>query len=305
MSKFNLRLRELRKQKKLTQQELADDLGISKSSVNMYERGEREPGLDLLEAIADFFNVNLDYLMGKSNDPINYDDDILIANIPEEIVRHFDGDIKKAYKAWQARTNHQVNEEILDIQNYLDRDISEKYGNDLEKALTEQRKRDEVAAARDAHILVNTKDADENPLKSNISYVLDSKLIYQIPVYESVSAGFGAYADNDIIDYIPVVIKNPRDVGDTIAIKVTGDSMYPKIENGDLVVVRRQNSVDSGDIAVVLLDGDEGLVKKVVYDDGWIELQSINPEYKPKRYENAEVTRLRVVGKVMQIIKTL
>lgn len=196
-------------------------------------------------------------------------------------------------------------EEILDIINSLDRDISEKYGNDYEKALAEQRKRDEAAAARDAHILVNTKDADENPLKSNISYVLDSKLIYQIPVYESVSAGFGAYADNDIIDYIPVVIKNPRDVGDTIAIKVTGDSMYPKIENGDLVVVRRQNSVDSGDIAVVLLDGDEGLVKKVVYDDGWIELQSINPEYKPKRYENAEVTRLRVVGKVMQIIKTL
>ena len=68
VSKFNLRLRELRKQEKLTQQELADNLGISKSSVNMYERGEREPGLDLLETTANFFDVSVDYLVGKSTE---------------------------------------------------------------------------------------------------------------------------------------------------------------------------------------------------------------------------------------------
>ena len=54
MSKFHLRIKELRISRKLSQQELADCLKISKSSINMYERGEREPGLDLLEAIADF-----------------------------------------------------------------------------------------------------------------------------------------------------------------------------------------------------------------------------------------------------------
>lgn len=68
MSKFNLRLRELRTSRKLSQQDLADYLNISKSSVNMYERGEREPGLDTLEAIADFFNVDLDYLSGKTSE---------------------------------------------------------------------------------------------------------------------------------------------------------------------------------------------------------------------------------------------
>lgn len=66
MSKFNLRLNELRQQTGLTQQELADDLGISKSSVNMYERREREPGLDLLETITNVFGVSVDYLVGKS-----------------------------------------------------------------------------------------------------------------------------------------------------------------------------------------------------------------------------------------------
>lgn len=66
MSKFHLRLRELRNSRKMSQQELADCLKISKSSINMYERGERDPGLDMLEAIADFFNVDLDYLTGKT-----------------------------------------------------------------------------------------------------------------------------------------------------------------------------------------------------------------------------------------------
>lgn len=151
------------------------------------------------------------------------------------------------------------------------------------------------------------KSNDPEPYKepSNISCVIDSKLVHQIPVFESVSAGFGAYADSEIIDYIPVVINNSYDVDDMIAIKVKGDSMFPKIEDGDIIVVRRQTSVDSGDIAVVLLDGDEGLVKRVVYGSTWIELQSINEDYPVQRFEDAEVTRLRVVGKVMQIIKTL
>lgn len=67
MSRFCERLKELRTSRKLSQQELADRLGISKSSINMYERGEREPGLGMLEAIADFFNVDMDYLHGKSD----------------------------------------------------------------------------------------------------------------------------------------------------------------------------------------------------------------------------------------------
>lgn len=72
MSNFHIRVKELRMSRKLSQQELADYLKISKSSVNMYERGEREPGLDMLETIADFFNVDMDYLMGKSNMPHRY-----------------------------------------------------------------------------------------------------------------------------------------------------------------------------------------------------------------------------------------
>ena len=140
---------------------------------------------------------------------------------------------------------------------------------------------------------------------SNISEVIDSDKIYTIPVFESVSAGFGAYAANEIVDYIPTIINNPYDVDDTIAIRVTGDSMYPKIEDGDIIIVRRQTSVDSGSIGVVLLDEGEGLVKIIEYGSTWIELRSINENYPVQRFEDAEVQRLRVVGKVQQIIKRL
>lgn len=66
MSKFSERLRLLRNESGLSQFDFAKQIGVSKSSVNMYERGEREPGLETLEAIADYFNIDMDYLLGKS-----------------------------------------------------------------------------------------------------------------------------------------------------------------------------------------------------------------------------------------------
>ncbi|MBQ8411031.1 MAG: S24 family peptidase [Ruminiclostridium sp.] len=138
---------------------------------------------------------------------------------------------------------------------------------------------------------------------SNISNVIPAENLHMIPVFASVSAGFGAYASDEILEYIPTVLTNPYEANITLGIKVTGNSMYPKIEDGDTIVVRKQESVDSGSIAVILLDGEEGLVKKVKYGDDWIDLISINPEYPVKHFEGSEVQRLRVVGLVRQVIK--
>lgn len=83
MSDFGKALRQLRLGKKLSQAELAEYIGVSKSSINMYERGEREPGFETIEAIADFFNVDMNHLLGyeqlKMNlleDRINSDDQL-------------------------------------------------------------------------------------------------------------------------------------------------------------------------------------------------------------------------------------
>ena len=67
MSRLAVRLRSLREEKGLSQNEMAKFIGKSKSSVNMYERGEREPGIEILEAYADYFNVDMEYLIGKTD----------------------------------------------------------------------------------------------------------------------------------------------------------------------------------------------------------------------------------------------
>lgn len=67
--------------------------------------------------------------------------------------------------------------------------------------------------------------------------------------------------------------------------------------------MRKQSSVDSGAIAVVLIDCEEGFVKKVNYTADRIELISINPEYEPKIFEGREILRVSIVGIVKQIIK--
>ena len=146
--------------------------------------------------------------------------------------------------------------------------------------------------------LLETKDG------SNVAAVLPQNKIHMIPVFNSVAAGFGAYASSDIIEYIPLYIENDFDVADTICITVRGQSMYPKIEDGDRVVVRRQDSVDNGRIAVVMI-GDDAVVKRVNFNDGRLELTSFNPEYAPRVIEGSDLANVRVVGLVQQVIKAL
>ncbi len=138
-----------------------------------------------------------------------------------------------------------------------------------------------------------------------ITNELDSSDVHMVPLYEKVSAGFGALAMDEIVDYIPLYFKDPTEARDTICIRVAGDSMAPKIENGDIVQVHKQPTVDSGKIAVVLLDGDEGLVKGLLYGENWLELRSINPLYKPMRFNKEEKNRVRVVGLVTKLIKNI
>ena len=126
-----------------------------------------------------------------------------------------------------------------------------------------------------------------------------------IPLFESVSAGFGAYADSRIVDYYPCYISNTSEANETLCIRVQGNSMSPKIEDGDIIQVRKQTSVDSGSIAVVLIGGEEGYVKKVNYGDDWIELISLNENYPPMRFEGEDVTKIQVVGLVKKVIKEI
>lgn len=132
--------------------------------------------------------------------------------------------------------------------------------------------------------------------------VLPTEKIHMIPVFGSVAAGFGAYASSDILEYIPLYIENDCDVENTICITVKGQSMYPKIEEGDRIVVRRQDSVDNGRIAVVMI-GDEAVVKRVECEKNRLTLISINPEYPPRVIEGKDLEDVRIVGLVQEVMK--
>ena len=71
--------RQLRNRDNLSQQELGDKLGIAKSTISMYENGNREPDLETLEKIADFFNVDMDYLIGRNITPNAYQSEVTIS----------------------------------------------------------------------------------------------------------------------------------------------------------------------------------------------------------------------------------
>lgn len=77
---FGQNLAKLRKEKNLSQYKLAELMNFSRGQIANYEQGSREPDFETLERFADFFDVSIDYLLGRSNEPISYMDQIQEAN---------------------------------------------------------------------------------------------------------------------------------------------------------------------------------------------------------------------------------
>lgn len=151
---------------------------------------------------------------------------------------------------------------------------------------------------------LGTTPAELMGWNSNVSPLPKSN-VFMRPLFNSVAAGFGVVADNTIVSYIPTFITTPSEQEQYIWISVQGDSMSPLIDDGSEILVKKQDCVDSGQIGVVLIDGEDAVVKKISYGDDWIELVSINPYYPPRRFEGADVQRVRVLGLVKKVSKNL
>ena len=199
-------LKKLRKQKGLSQSAFAEILHASQNTVSQWESGKREPSYEITQQIADYFNVSVDYLLGRDTLPKNA--------IP------------------------------VDISTFV-----------------------------------------------------------KIPVYGEVSAGMGCFAEDNIIGYELVSPDSISKYEDYFFLKVKGDSMEPKICTDDLALIQKQTSVDNGAVAVVIIDNENGVIKKVNYGDDWIELVSFNPYYPPRLFEGSDVQRIMVVGLVKQIVR--
>lgn len=129
--------------------------------------------------------------------------------------------------------------------------------------------------------------------------------VFMRPVYDSISAGFGVIAQDVPVDYMPTYITCPSEQDKYIWINVHGDSMSPLIDDGSKILVKKQPSVDSGQIAAVLVDDEEAVVKKVLYSDNTVELHSVNPYYPPRVFKNNDVTRVQILGLVKEVSKAL
>lgn len=192
---FREQLKLLRNQKHLSQAQLAKEIGVSSSTIAMWESGEREPkNYETLEIIADFFNVNMELLLTGT-----------------------------------------------------------------------------IAPTR-------------------------------IPVLGKVVAGIPLDAIEDIIDYEEIPHSMAKS-GEFFALQIKEDSMEPRIKEGDVVIVRKQPDVESGEVAIVLVNGDEATIKKVQKFNGGINLVPSNPAYEVKTYSNDDIESLPVsiIGKVVEL----
>lgn len=123
----------------------------------------------------------------------------------------------------------------------------------------------------------------------------------KIPVLGSVVAGIPIEAIEEIIDYEEISEQLAK-TGEFFALRIKGDSMEPRMCDGDVVIVKRQEEVNSGDVAIVLVNGDEATVKRVKIDDNGIMMIPFNPKYTPWFYtaEECESLPVRILGKVVE-----
>lgn len=152
----------------------------------------------------------------------------------------------------------------------------------------------------------NKKAAANNGDGSNV-VLLDEKLV-RFPIVGSISAGYTSLAVEEYTGEFAAIslsdLHGP--FSEYFVLRVSGDSMYPYLLDGDRVLVHRTNIVDNGKIAVVLYNGDEATIKRVNYKQGeYIDLIPNNPEYKTKRIKGADLEQCHILGEVVQLMRSL
>lgn len=124
----------------------------------------------------------------------------------------------------------------------------------------------------------------------------------KIPVLGTVAAGIPISAVEDILDYEEVP-QSWESQGEFFGLRIKGDSMQPKMDDGDVVIVRQQSDANSGDTVIALVNGDDATCKKLQKTENGIMLVSTNPNYLPMFFTNEEIVTKPVVilGKVVEL----
>ena len=128
---------------------------------------------------------------------------------------------------------------------------------------------------------------------------LDLPSMHRIPILGRIAAGLPLYAEQNIEGY---TLTDLNGGAEYFALRVSGDSMNAaRIEDGDLIIVRRQDEVENGELAVVMVGDDDATVKRFYATNDTVTLmpQSRNPEHQPQIYD-LKKTKIRVLGLVVK-----
>lgn len=138
--------------------------------------------------------------------------------------------------------------------------------------------------------------------EKNVSSSMEQSRAVRIPVLGCVVAGIPIDAIQEVLDYEEITPELAA-TGEFFALKVKGDSMLPKLEDGDIVIVKKQEDVETGDVAIVLVNGDDATIKQVKKVQGGIMLFGFNTDvYEPHFYSDQQIQLLPVsiLGKVVE-----
>ncbi|MFP5528346.1 helix-turn-helix domain-containing protein [Peptococcus simiae] len=313
MANFGERLKELRIDSELTQQEIADTLNLSKSTISMYENGKRLPEYETLEAIADFFNVDMDYLTGKSD----------YENIHAEMMKlkEKDGDMKGLSSFSSANGLTLETSDMNEIRHRIKQrreELGLSYQNLAEKTGLSKSTLQRYETASIKNLPLDKLEALAKALSVSPAYLMgwqeNDNIVSEdidlssydnilpiktkkIPLLGEIACGVPIYADEDRESYVEV----GTDIRADFALRAKGDSMIGAyIRDGDIVFIRRQPTVEEGEIAAVIID-DEATLKRVYFhkEIDAVELRADNIAYKSLIYSGPELEQLHILGKAI------
>lgn len=296
------KLKELRKEHKLSMKELGKILGLSESTISLYEAGKREPDIKTLIKIADYFNVSVDVLLSRdetNKDEILDNHSLSMFNFEKMCDDLDEHSLDKIHSVLYSLRRIQYNDALFaKDKQYLFSTITELIGR-IERYVDDFRTATDFGKVFDYSFhnkrFINGEVAVLKRITNLITPekkpVAESTIV--IPFYETpVSAGTGSWLGDDILAEWLTVPRNDMTTSADFALKISGDSMQPKFPNGETVLVKQTSSVFEGEIGVFVLNG-ESYIKKL----GKKELVSLNPAYKPIPLHGFD--DVRCVGKVL------
>ncbi len=273
--------------------------GIPQSTFSDWKKGKSSPKSDKLQKIADYFDVSIDYLTGKSEYK-NFYEEFQAKNSVTALITSRLTDLDMTIEDLSKDTGISV-QYINNIENVDPNDGDYEYINKIATALNLQPNVLKSALAQQEPPVYNSSVVT---LPSADFTAVDINDFVNIPIVGSVRAGRPILAQDNIEGYNLVPRKDLCSDKEYFYLRVQGDSMNLEFNDGTLLLIEKTPWVENGTIAVVLIDGLEATVKKIIQNENMITLipMSTNPEHLPHMYDVVK-DQIQIVGKVKQATK--